>query len=481
MLNCGAANVTALEAAVATLQGDITTLAGGGGSSQLQEDLDIFWLLFGAYVVFFMQCGFALLEAGSVRAKNTKNILLKNVLDACLGGIIWWFIGYPLALGDPDEGGSGKQAFIGGGKGFLFANRIAGQKGGATYYAMWMFQWAFAATAATIVSGAVAERCAFGAYLSYTFVLTAFIYPVVVHWGWSAEGWLSAWTGSASPEGYAPVLGANGLIDFAGSGIVHMTGGGAALMGAIFLGPRTGRFAPRTGEVQDMPGHSTVLAALGTFILWFGWYGFNPVSTLAFHYMRDAARVAVTTTMSACAGGATTLAIHVALKNPPDVSPALNGILAGLVSITAPCPVVDAWAAVLIGFMGAFVYYGSSKMLLKLKIDDPLDASPVHFFCGAWGVLSAGLFARQEFTSGVYGSSPDDYGALFGGGGKQLGIQIVAILAIAAWVCGLSAIMFFALKSMKVLRVSAEDEDVGLDSSHHGGEAYNFAVAKPAA
>ena len=325
-------------------------------------------------------------------------------------------------------------------QGFLFANRITGQKGGATYYAMWMFQWAFAATAATIVSGAVAERCAFGAYLSYTFVLTAFIYPVVVHWGWSAEGWLSAWTGSASPEGYAPVLGANGLIDFAGSGIVHMTGGGAALMGAIFLGPRTGRFAPRTGEVQDMPGHSTVLAALGTFILWFGWYGFNPVSTLAFHYMRDAARVAVTTTMSACAGGATTLAIHVALKNPPDVSPALNGILAGLVSITAPCPVVDAWAAVLIGFMGAFVYYGSSKMLLKLKIDDPLDASPVHFFCGAWGVIAAGLFARQEFTMGVYGSSPDDYGALFGGGGKQLGIQIVAVLAIAAWVCGLSPV-----------------------------------------
>lgn len=297
----------------------------------------------------------------------------------------------------------------------------------------------------------------------------------MVYWGWGSYGFLSAWTGKT------PTLGANGLIDFAGSGVVHMTGGGAALMGAIILGPRTGRFAPRTGEVQDMPGHSTVLAALGTFILWFGWYGFNPVSTLAFEYMQDAARAAVTTTLSACAGGATTLAIHVALKNPPDVSPALNGILAGLVSITGPCPVVDAWAAVLIGFIGAFVYYGSSRLLLKLKIDDPLDASPVHFFCGAWGVIASGLFATKEFVGGVYGTSESDYGALMGGGGKQLGVQIVGVLVIGAWTCVTTGVVFFALKMAKILRVSAEDEDTGLDSSHHGGDAYNFAAGKPAA
>jgi len=468
------ANITTLAADITTLTADLAALTEKVGAinglTNGESDLDILWLLFGAYIVFFMQCGFALLEAGSVRAKNTKNILLKNVLDACLGGIIWWFIGYPLALGDP---GSGKQSFIGGGKGFMFIDRISGQKGSQVYYAMWMFQWAFAAAAATIVSGAVAERCAFGAYLVYSTVLTAFIYPVVVHWGWAGEGWLSAW-------GDKSYLGANGLIDFAGSGVVHMTGGVAALMGAIFLGPRTGRFAPN-GDVQDMPGHSTVLATIGTFILWFGWYGFNPVSTLAFQYMIVAARAAVTTTMAACAGGATTLAIHVAMKNPPDVSPALNGILAGLVSITGPCPVVDAWAAVLIGFFGAFVYYGASKMLLKLKIDDPLDASPVHCFCGMWGVIASGLFATKEFTMEVYGKSPDDYGALFGGGGKQLGIQIVAVLAIFAWVAATAGGLFFALKSLKMLRVSAEDEDQGLDTSHHGGEAYNFAVGKSAA
>merc|ERR1719454_2717035 len=215
-----------------------------------------------------MQCGFALLEAGSVRAKNTKNILLKNVLDACLGGIIWWTIGYPIALGDmgtDDTEADVTQPF--------FMDRIEGTKASSTYYAMWLFQWAFAATAATIVSGAVAERCAFSAYLSYTFALTGFIYPTVVYWGWGNFGFLSAYTAEK------PYLGGNGLIDFAGSGIVHMTGGGAALMGAIFLGPRTGRFA-EDGSVNPMPGHSSVLAALGTMILWFGWYGFNPVSTL---------------------------------------------------------------------------------------------------------------------------------------------------------------------------------------------------------
>jgi len=446
-----------------------SSAANASFAATMEANLDILWLLFGAYLVFFMQAGFALLEAGSVRAKNTKNILLKNVLDACLGGLIWWTIGYPIALGD--MGGDSKDNTVQP----FFMDRIEG-KSNNTYYAMWMFQWAFAAAAATIVSGAVAERCAFSAYLAYTFVLTGFIYPAVVYWGWGSYGFMSAWTtGDEKPDMW---VGGTGLIDFAGSGVVHMTGGAAALMGAIILGPRTGRFAPRTGEVQPMPGHSTVLAALGTFILWFGWYGFNPVSTLAFKYMQDAARAAVTTTLSACAGGATTLAIHVALKNPPDVSPALNGILAGLVSITGPCPVVDPWAAVLIGCIGGFVYYGSSRLLLKLKVDDPLDASPVHFFCGIWGVLASGLFARQEFVSGVYGSDKH-YGVLMGADGEQLGVQIIGVLVIATWVCSLSGVLFMALKFMKLLRVSAEDEDVGLDSSHHGGDAYNFAASKP--
>ena len=337
------------------------------------------------------------------------------------------------------------------------------------YFATWMFQWAFAATAATIVSGAVAERCKFVAYLTYTTALTAFIYPIVVHWAWSSHGWLSAFT----EKGKVPFLKANGFMDFAGSGVVHMTGGAAALVGSIFLGPRAGRFTPK-GAVVAMPGHSTVLAALGTFILWFGWYGFNPVSTLKFEYMGDAARVAVTTTLAAATGGCTTLAIHVALNNPPDIFPALNGILSGLVSITGPCSVVEPWAAAFIGFIGGFVYYGSSTLLKKLQIDDPLDAAPVHFFCGIWGVIAVGLFAEKTYTLNLYGKDVDSYGALLGSDGKQLGNQIIGVLAITGWVCTTCSIVFGTLKALKLLRVNAEDEELGLDSSHHGGDAYNF-------
>mmetsp|Transcript_17800 Transcript_17800/g.60733 ORF Transcript_17800/g.60733 Transcript_17800/m.60733 type:complete len:444 (-) Transcript_17800:126-1457(-) len=436
----------------------------------VEADLTTLWLLLGAYLVFFMQAGFALLEAGSVRAKNTKNILLKNTLDACLGALIWWAFGYSFAYG-PD--GESPNAFIGGTDFFMYDS---GPSHSGPAFAGWMFQWAFAAAAATIVSGAVAERCNFIAYLVYTSVITGFIYPVVVHWGWSSEGWLSAFHSDTDGDGsYDPEMGANGFIDFAGSGIVHMCGGGAALMGAIALGPRKGRFTT-DGQVVDMPGHSTVLATLGTFILWFGWYGFNPVSTLCLvGCMGLAAKVAVTTTLSAAAGGVTTLCLHVFETKTPDVAPALNGILGGLVSITAPCSVVEPFIAVFIGIIGGIVYFYSSKMLKKLKIDDPLDASPVHFFCGMWGVISCGLLASKGNVEAAYGTSPDDYGAFYGGGGKQLGIQIAGTIAIAAWTCGMSAIMFFALKAMGVLRVSEEDELMGLDESHHGGAAYDFA------
>jgi len=431
------------------------------------------WLLIGAYLVFIMQAGFALLEAGSVRAKNTKNILIKNLMDGCLGAMVWWFLGYHLAYGTEDTctGGSDCDGFVGNGKD-VFMNKAAsmsplGSSGG--YYAGWMFQWAFAAAASTIVSGAVAERCQFKAYLAYTAVLTGIIYPVVVHWGWSAKGWLSPWVG------VEPYLGANGMIDFAGSGIVHMTGGVAALVGAIFLGPRTGRFSP-SGEVIDMPGHSSVLVALGTFILWFGWYGFNPVSTLAFEYMETAARVAVTTTLGAAAGGISALTIHYSLTKHLDVGPMCNGILAGLVSVTGNCVVVEPWAAAVIGAIGAAVYYGFSALIKKLKIDDPLDASAVHGACGAWGVIAAGLFAKQKYVLNDYGceGGADDYGAFYGGGGKQLGNQIAGVLAIIAWVGATSAILFGSLKAAGVLRVPVEEEEVGLDTSHHGGSAYNF-------
>jgi Amt family ammonium transporter len=446
------------------------TAALGDYDYMIMADGNALWLLLGAYLVFFMQSGFALLEAGCVRAKNTKNILLKNVLDACMGALIWWGFGWPLAYG------SDQNEFIGGADyygGFFMSDQ---EQADAGMYALWLFQWAFAATAATIVSGAVAERCSIPAYATYTVFLTGFVYPVAAHWGWSTGGWLSAFYLGDDGE-YDPQTGGNGLIDFAGSGIVHMTGGGAALMGAIFLGPRTGRFA-EDGTVNPMPGHSSVLAALGTMILWFGWYGFNPVSTLClFGCMSIAMRVAVMTTLAAAAGGCTGLAMDVMMGNPPDIGPCLNGILGGLVAITAPCAVCDGYAAVFIGIIGAMIEYGSEKMLLKLKIDDVLSASPVHFFAGAWGVIASGLFATQANTSQAYGSSVDDYGAFYGGGGKQLGIQISGVLAFAAWTCGMSAIMFFALKAANVLRVSVADEATGLDESHHGGSAYPKATS----
>jgi len=396
-------------------------------------------------------------------------------MDGCLGALVWYFIGYHLAYGTKDscKGGSDCNGFVGNGAD-VFMNKAAelaplGNAGSGHYYAGWMFQWAFAAAASTIVSGAVAERCKFGAYLAYTAALTGVIYPVVVNWGWSAHG---AADGDTAVE---PYLGANGMIDFAGSGIVHMTGGVAALVGAIFLGPRTGRFSP-SGECIDMPGHSSVLVALGTFILWFGWYGFNPVSTLAFEYMETAARVAVTTTLGAAAGGVTALSIHYGFTKSLDVGPMCNGILAGLVSITGNCVVIEPWAAALIGAIGAAIYYGFSALLRKLKIDDPLDASSVHGACGAWGVIAAGLFAKQKYVLNDYGAEggADDYGALYGGGGKQLGNQIAGVLAIIAWVGFTSSVLFGVLKYAGMLRVPVEEEEVGLDTSHHGGNAYNF-------
>ncbi|CAD7695065.1 unnamed protein product [Ostreobium quekettii] len=447
---------------------------------QLATDLDILWLLFGAYLVFFMQCGFAVLEAGSVRAKNTKNILLKNVLDACLGALVWYGWGYSFAYG---EGGKHPNEFIGG-TNFFMSNsndvspdpelRERGLNNANEYFALWLFQWAFAATAATIVSGAVAERCQFRAYLTYTFVITGLIYPVVVHWAWSSEGWLSAFR-DVNHDGEHEIVFEKsvGLIDFAGSGVVHMTGGGAALMAAIILGPRYGRFAA-DGSVIDLPGSSIAFTTLGVLILWFGWYGFNPVSTLAFYgSMYVASKAAVTTTLAAAAGGVTVLVVHVAFHNQPDVAPALNGILAGLVSITAGCSVVEPYGSVCIGIVGGIVYYFSSWGLKKLQIDDPLDASPVHFFSGMWGVLSVGFFATPVNLENAYGSTTD-VGIFYGGEGHQLGVQLLGATAIGVWTCGISFVLFMVLRMTGSLRVAQEDEITGLDMSHHGGTGYGI-------
>jgi len=423
---------------------------------------DSFWLMVCGFLVFFMQCGFALLEAGTVRAKNTKNILLKNLLDACLGALIWFSIGYMIAY---DSG----NAFIGGTAttGMAPYFMLSGLAGGAedtTGYAMagWFFQYVFAAAAATIVSGAMAERTALSGYIVYTIFITAFVYPVVVHWGWSADGWISAFNSAGTAF-------RGGVQDFAGSGIVHMTGGHAAIVGAAIVGPRTGRFDEKKNPLP-MPGHSTTLQVMGTFILWLGWYGFNPGSTLglsAANYTRDAARVVVTTTIAAATGGITVCICEKVMGDKTwSVNAVCNGILGGLVSITAGCSVTYPWSSFVIAMLGGLVYFGSSKAVLHLcKIDDPLDAYAVHGACGMWGTLAVGLFSASDYA---YGSGK----GLFYGGGDAILAAVVCLAAETAWVLSLSFLCFFPLKKLGLLRVSAEVEAAGMDVSKHGGAAY---------
>jgi len=316
------------------------------------------------------QAGFALLEAGSVRSKNTRNILLKNLLDACIGAIIWWAFGMGIAYGD--SGSSSGNVFIGtgsNGAGPFFAagwGSSSAQSNGYTM-ALWFFQYVFAAAAATIVSGAVAERAQLSAYLIYTCIITGFIYPIVVHWVWCNNGFLS---GGFTSNKNLTVLG--GCLDFAGSGVVHMTGGVAALCAAAIIQPRIGRF-DENGKPNAMPGHSTPFVVLGTLILWMGWYGFNPGSTLGITtdgYGTIMARCAMCTTLSAAAGGLTCVFFDRIFSKTFDVSMVCNGILAGLVSITAGCAATLPWAALVIGFIGAFVYYGAHTLMLNLQVRD---------------------------------------------------------------------------------------------------------------
>ena len=428
-------------------------------------------LICGAFI-FLMQCGFAMLCAGSVRQKNVKNIMLKNILDACGGALGFFTIGYALAY---DAGGS----FVGAETTKYLLNSDSG-------YIGFFFQFTFAATAATIVAGTVAERCKMAAYLCYSLFLTSFVYPVVVHAIWNADGFLSAFT---NEEGlHTEAMFGVGMIDFAGSGVVHMTGGVTALCAAVILGPRLGRFYdPETGEAlqtpKDFPAHSVALQVLGTFILWFGWYGFNPGSTLAISpagYGGIAALCAVTTTLSAAAGCVSGLftdtIIGLITKGEAkyDLTMAMNGCLGGLVGITAGCSVVEPWAAVLIGIISGWVYVLSSKLLVKLKIDDAVDAIPVHGFCGIWGCLAVGIFGSTDRIATAYGS--DSGGILYDYGGL-IACELIGVLLIIVWCCVLMIPFFMILNKLGMLCVDPIEEKVGLDISHHKGAAYDLTGA----
>jgi Amt family ammonium transporter len=414
--------------------------------------IDTAWLLVTAFLVFLMQAGFAMLEAGFVRTKNTANILMKNILDVSAGAIAFWAVGWGVAYGLSGEASNG---FIGDGNFFLNS---------FDDYPSWIFQFVFAATAATIVSGAMAERTAFRAYLFYTVFITAFIYPVVVHWAWDGNGWLTAFKDNP--------IGTNGYIDFAGSGVVHMVGGFAGLMGAIFVGPRIGKFG-KDGSINPIPGHSISLAALGVFLLWFGWYGFNPGSTLGLSggFAALAAKVAVNTTLAAGAGAVGCAFLSKLRTGKFDTGLTLNGALGGLVAITAPCATVDPWAAVIIGLIAAPIVIFGIEALDRLGIDDPVGAVSVHGFAGVWGVLSVGLFSAKAGIAQAYAES-DVYGLFLGGGAEQLGIQALGVASIAGWTIVTSGVMFALIKYTVGLRVSPEEEERGLDMVEHGIEAY---------
>jgi len=451
-------NITDLAAQIAAVK----KTAEAGNNAEVDE----MWHLIAGAMVFFMQAGFSMLEAGCVSQKNTVNILFKNLMDACIATVSFWLLGWGFAYGTTAGGFMGTSQFALTDAAFV---TTAGDNSSLGFHG-WFFQWAFAATAATIVSGSVAERCKLSAYFVYSALITGFVYPVVVHWGWG-DGFFSPFNSVASKKIFN---GENsyGMIDFAGSGIVHMVGGFSGLMGAWLVGPRKGRFRA-DGGVNPKPGHSITLAMMGVLILWFGWYGFNAGSTLAISggASKLAAKVAVTTTIAPAFAALTAVIYGKITTGNYDLPLAMNAILAGLVSITASCAVVEPWGAALTGIIGGFVYIGSSKLLLKLKIDDPLDACPIHGFCGIWGLLSCAIFGTDT-NAAFAGYSANGKTPI--ASGEQFGVQIVGAISIAAWTILMSGLIFGACKMIAPigLTVDPEVEMKGLDASEHGTPAY---------
>lgn len=410
----------------------------------VQAVLDNIWILVAAVLVLFMQAGFALVEAGLTRAKNAANIMMKNLMDLCAGVLAFAAVGFAFAYGPGND-------FIGTEGFFLNTNTFGdGYFGTLTLSSSFIFQVAFAATAATIVSGAMAERTKFKSYFIYSFILTALIYPIVVHWTWGG-GWLSQLD---TP-----------FHDFAGSTIVHSTGGWAALMGAIILGPRIGKYG-EDGKPRAIPGHSIPFAIVGVFILFVGWFGFNPGSELAADsYVMT---VAVNTMLAAIAGGLFCTVTIWLKSGKPDLAMIGNGVLAGLVAVTAPCGAVDPWVAFVIGAVAGVLVVFAVFFFDRVKIDDPVGAISVHGVCGAWGVLSVGLFAKYDDAF----LGREDAGLFYGGGFDQLIMQIVMIAIIAAWVSVTAFIVFSVIKATIGIRVSAEEEVEGLDVLEHGLQGY---------
>lgn len=410
--------------------------------------LDTVWMLLAAMLVFWMQPGFALCEAGFTRSKNTANILFKNFVDFMLGSVLFFFVGFGFMFGSDGAG------FIG-----------APNWGDLSFYktdlpveGFLMFETVFCATSATIVSGAMAERTKFSMYIVYSFFISLIIYPVEGHWTWGG-GWLC----NDAAESFMMTTFGHVFHDFAGSAIVHSVGGVLALIGAIALGPRRGKY-DANGKSRAIPGHSLILAALGVFILWMGWFGFNPGSQLA--ATGEVNRIAIshvflTTNLAAACGGIATMFVTWKKYGKPSFSLTLNGVLAGLVGITAGCDAVDAWGAIIIGLVcGIVLVYAIEFIDRKLHIDDPVGASSVHGICGILGTLMTGLFSVSE-------------GLFYGHGWGFLGAEAFGILIIDLWAAVTGVILFYSIKKIHGLRVSARIEDEGLDIYEHGETCYN--------
>ncbi|MEX2416336.1 MAG: ammonium transporter [Paenibacillaceae bacterium] len=407
--------------------------------------LNSVWVMLAFVLVLLMQGGFILLEAGSTRMKNAGHVAGKTIFTVGLCTLVYWAVGYGIAFGGGGNALMGLDTF-------MFNPGFAAEEGSTLPPTIFfVFQLAFAAIALTIAWGGFAERAKLGAYLLFTLAFVSVIYPVIAHWIWSTDGWLFK----------------DGAQDFAGSTVVHLTGACAAFAATVLLKPRIGKFN-KDGKANEIFGHNQVFTALGVLLLWVGWFGFNAGSTLGVGE-GFLGYVAFTTQLGAAGGAVAALIISWIFMGKADITTMLNGALAGLVAITASCAFVDPWAAVVIGFVAGILVYGSTKMFEKLGVDDPIYALSVHGMAGIWGTLSNGLFATPELAERA---ATGTGGLFYGGGFHQLGVQAISVVSVAAYALAASFIVLIIIKAVIGLRVTEEEEIIGLDLSEHGVYGY---------
>jgi ammonium transporter, Amt family len=431
--------------------------------SDLKVGLDTMWVMVAGMLVFFMNAGFCMLETGFCRQKNAVNVLSKNLIVFALSTIAFWIIGFGLMFGNGNDLIGGEGIFLLGGAdnspamGDAYKGAYSSLSwAGVPLLAKFFFQLVFAGTAATIVSGAVAERIKFVDFLIFSLLLVGVAYPITGHWIWGA-GWLAD----------------RGFFDFAGSTVVHSVGGWAALMGAIFLGPRIGKYNS-DGSINPMPGHNMSIAALGTLILWLGWFGFNPGSTMAVGNGSLIAHIAITTNTAGAFGAVAATITAWVILGKPDLSMIINGLLAGLVAVTAPCAFIGVVPSAIIGTVGGILVVLAVLFFDNLKIDDPVGAISVHLINGVWGTIALGLFAvgPSDTAGALYAVGPKA-GLFYGGGFEQLGVQLLGVVTVGVMTVVLSSIFWAVLKVVMGIRVTAEEELIGLDIGEHGMEAYH--------